>query len=46
MTSQVIVDLERGYHMFGSSGALIVTVLTGLALRAGLAAPRGVAPTA
>ena len=44
VTSQVIVDLERGYYMFGSSGALIVTVLTGLALRAGLAAPRDVAP--
>jgi hypothetical protein len=30
--------------MFGSSGALIVTVLTGLALRAVLAPPRGVVP--
>jgi hypothetical protein len=32
-TSQVIVDAERGFHMFGSSGALAATVLTGLALR-------------
>ena len=40
-TSQVIVDAERGFHMFGSSGALVATVLTGLALRAlaGAAAP-------
>lgn len=28
------VDVERGYHVFGSSGAVLVTVLTGLALRA------------
>jgi hypothetical protein len=42
-TSQVIVDIERGYHVFGSSGAAIVTVLTGLALRALVTAPRGVA---
>lgn len=34
ITSQVIVDAERGFHMFGSSGALAATVLTGLALRA------------
>jgi hypothetical protein len=33
VTSQVIVDIERGHHVFGSSGALLVTVLTGLALR-------------
>ena len=33
VTSQVIVDAERGFHMFGSSGALTATVLTGLALR-------------
>lgn len=39
VTSQVIVDAERGFHMFGSSGALTATVLTGLALRA-LAGPR------
>lgn len=42
VTSQVIVDAERGFHMFGSSGALAATVLTGLALRAlagGAAAP-------
>jgi len=34
VTSQVIVDAERGFHAFGSSGALVATVLTGLALRA------------
>ena len=34
MTSQVIVDAERGFHVFGSSGALAATVLTGLVLRA------------
>ena len=38
-TSQVIVDAERGFYVFGSSGALILTLLTGLALRAILAAP-------
>jgi hypothetical protein len=32
-TWATIVDIERGYVVFGSSGALIVTVLTGLALR-------------
>jgi hypothetical protein len=34
----VIVDIERGYAMFGSSGALVVTLLTGLALRLRVAA--------
>lgn len=33
VTSAVIVDQERGFHMFGSSGALVATVVTGLALR-------------
>lgn len=32
VTSQVIVDLDRGYHVFGSSGALVATLLTGLVL--------------
>src|SRR5215217_387960 len=32
-TSAVIVDIERGYAVFGSSGALVLTVLTGLALQ-------------
>jgi hypothetical protein len=32
-TSAVIVDIERGHHMFGASGALVATILTGLALR-------------
>jgi hypothetical protein len=33
ITSNVIVDLERGYTVFGASGALVATLLTGLALR-------------
>ena len=33
VTSQVIVDIERGHAVFGSSGAVVVTVLTGLTLR-------------
>ena len=37
-TANVIVDLDRGHHVFGSSGALVATVLTGLALRRILAA--------
>jgi hypothetical protein len=45
-TSQVIVDAERGFYVFGSSGALVVTLLTGLALRAALTARSEVAPTA
>ena len=32
-TSAVIVDIERGYAVFGSSGAVVVTLLTGLTLR-------------
>ena len=39
VTSSVIVDMERGHHIFGSSGALLVTVLTGLALLWVFAAP-------
>ena len=27
------VDVERGYAVFGSSGAVVVTVITGLVLR-------------
>ena len=30
---QVIVDIERGHHVFGASGAAIATLLTGLTLR-------------
>ncbi|SFR91398.1 hypothetical protein SAMN05428970_3792 [Agromyces sp. CF514] len=33
ITSFVIVDLDRGHVVFGSSGAIVATVLTGLALR-------------
>jgi hypothetical protein len=40
VTSSVIVDLDRGHHVFGSSGALLVTLLTGLALRQLLGAVR------
>ena len=40
VTSQVIVDIERGHHVFGASGALVVTLLTGLALRHLVAAAR------
>jgi hypothetical protein len=40
VTSQVIVDIERGHHVFGSSGALLATLLTGLALRHLLVATR------
>jgi hypothetical protein len=40
VTSQVIADIERGHHVFGSSGALVATVLTGLALRHLLATGR------
>jgi hypothetical protein len=32
-TYETIVDIERGYAVFGSSGALVATVLTGLTLR-------------
>lgn len=33
ITANVIVDAERGYIAFGTSGALVVTVITGLVLR-------------
>lgn len=41
------IDVERGYHVFGSSGAVVVTILTGLVLRSVLAAreQHGVSPT-
>jgi len=42
-TSAIIVDIERGYHVFGAGGALLATVLTGLALRR-IAAAETVAP--
>jgi hypothetical protein len=34
MTSSIGVDVERAYVVFGASGAIVATVLTGLALRA------------
>jgi hypothetical protein len=42
-TWATIVDIERGYTIFGSSGAVLVTVLTGLTLRYVLAAPTSAA---
>jgi FtsH-binding integral membrane protein len=33
ITAQVIVDLDRGHHVFGASGAIVVTLVTGVALR-------------
>ncbi|KQM80915.1 hypothetical protein [Agromyces sp. Leaf222] len=33
ITALVIVDLDRGHVVFGSSGALVATILTGLVLR-------------
>jgi hypothetical protein len=44
VTSQVIVDLDRGHHAFGSSGALVATALCGLMLRRILAGTRAGAP--
>ncbi len=43
-TASIGVDVERGYHVFGSAGAILVTVLTGLVLRRVLGA--AAAPTA
>jgi hypothetical protein len=43
-TYEVIVDIERGHHAFGSSGAAIVTILTGLTLRAVLGTRSPVRP--
>jgi hypothetical protein len=39
VTSAVIVDLDRGHHVFGSSGAVVATLLTGLALHRLLTSP-------
>jgi hypothetical protein len=36
------VNADQGFYVFGSSGAIVATVLTGLALRALPAAPRAV----
>jgi hypothetical protein len=41
VTSAVIVDIERGHHVFGASGAIVATLLTGLALRRMLVTPAG-----
>jgi hypothetical protein len=38
-TTSIGVDVERGYAVFGASGAILVTVLTGLALRRIVSAP-------
>ena len=45
ITANVIVDAERGYVTFGASGALLVTVATGLALRRVLAVGRDREPS-
>jgi hypothetical protein len=37
-TWAVLVDMDRGHHAFGSSGAILVTLLTGLTLQRLLAA--------
>ncbi|GAA1992115.1 hypothetical protein [Microbacterium pumilum] len=39
ITSVVIVDLDRGHAVFGSSGALVATIVTGVVLRL-ILAPR------
>lgn len=41
VTANVIVDADRGYVAFGSSGAVVVTVITGLVLRRVLGARTG-----
>lgn len=56
VTANVIIDADRGYVVFGTSGALVVTVAAGLVLRrilgrrtspsAPLAASAGVGPVA
>jgi hypothetical protein len=50
LPTSAIVDIERGYYVFGASGSLLVTGLTGLALRqmaaAEAAEPRVVAVAA
>src|SRR5919107_667065 len=40
VTWNVIVDADRGHHMFGSSGAVAAPLITGLALRAMTRRPR------
>lgn len=41
ITANVIVDADSGYVVFGLSGALVVTVITGLVLRRVLGRRRG-----
>jgi hypothetical protein len=45
ITLQVIVDPERGYVGFGASGAIVATVVTGLALPVIVGQRRVAAPT-
>lgn len=40
ITSRVIIDAERGYVTFGSSGAIVATALTGLVVRRLILAPQ------
>ena len=42
-TTSIGVDVERGYAIFGSAGAVLATVLTGLVLRQVFAAPAATA---
>jgi hypothetical protein len=39
LVSSGVIDTERGFYVFGSSGAVLVTVLSGLTLRRILSAP-------
>jgi hypothetical protein len=41
-----LVDIERGYYVFGAGGALLVTVLTGLTLRRAFATTSAARPAA
>lgn len=46
ITANVIVDAESGYVTFGLSGALLVTVVTGVVLRRIMGSRRAVTPAA
>jgi hypothetical protein len=46
ITANVIVDAESGYVTFGLSGALLVTIVTGIVLRRTLGSSRAVTPAA
>ena len=46
VSANVLVDPDRGYFMFGSSGAIVATLLTGFVLRRILGRHRASSPTA